>query len=79
VQVPNTQDVKTLAKAYAPQALKELYAIGTDPEAKTAARVSALNSIIEQAQDKNEGSSNFTVIINQINAALTKNVTTTSD
>jgi hypothetical protein len=68
--VPDNADTKTLAKAYAPQAIKELFTIGTNLEAKDAARVSALKTILEEAQDKTEGSGNYTIIINQINAAL---------
>ena len=63
--------MEELAKAYAPEAVKELFAIGTDPSVTASARVSALNAIIERGRDKSEGNANYTLIINQINRVLT--------
>lgn len=66
--------VTDLAKEMAPEAIVELFRLGTDPDVKPAARVSALNAIIERAEGKvgilQDNSVNYNVIINQINRVM---------
>ncbi len=61
---------RVLAQRIAPEAVRQLYNIGCDPEAKAAARVSALGKIVDLAEGKEQNEGNYTIIINQINRAL---------
>jgi hypothetical protein len=69
--------VTELAKELAPLALATLHEIASDPELKPAARVAAANAIIERAEGKvgiieTNNTTNYTVVINQINRAMGK-------
>jgi hypothetical protein len=65
--------VAELAKAAAPSAIRALHALGHDPEAKPAARVAALQAILDRAEGKvgiqNDTTVNYITVINQINRA----------
>lgn len=81
--LPEATTVVELAKAAAPEAIRALHAIGHNPELKPAARVAALNAILDRAEGKvgisaQDNSVNYTVIINQINRAMGKTTSGTT-
>lgn len=81
--LPDLSTVAELAKAAAPEAIKALHAIGHDAEEKGATRVAALNAILDRAEGKvgiamQDNSTNYTVIINQINRAMGKTTPATT-